>query len=74
MRALVTVAEVTTSIGGLATEVDFEHAAAGLDQPWVINCDALHTVAQPSLTTHLGAVGDETMSRVCWAVSYAIGC
>ena len=74
VRALVTVAEVTTSIRGLAAEVDFEHAAAGLDQPSVINCDGLHTVAQPSLSTHLGAVSDETMSRVCWAVSYAIGC
>ncbi len=74
VRDCVTVAEVTTSIRGLAAEVDFDYAEAGLDQPSVINCDGLHTVAQPSLTTHVGAVSDDTMGKVCWAVSYALGC
>ncbi len=74
VRELVTVAEVTTSIRGLAAEVGFDHEMAGLDQPSVINCDGLHTVAQSSLTTRVGAVSDETMGKVCWAVSYALGC
>jgi mRNA interferase MazF len=74
VRELVTVAEVTTSIRGLAAEVAFDHAEAGLDQPSVINCDGLHTVAQSSLTTFVGAVSDATMGEVCWAVSYAVGC
>ncbi len=73
-RSLVTVAEVTTSIRGLAAEVDIDHVEVGLDQPSVINCDGLHTVVQESLTGLVGQVGDDTMQRVCSAVSYAFGC
>ncbi len=74
VRELVTVAEVTTSIRGLAAEVDINHVEVGLDRPSVINCDGLHTIAQASLTTHLGEVGGDTMRKVCAAVSYALGC
>ncbi len=74
VRDLVTVAEVTASIRGLAAEVEFDHEDAGLDQQSVINCDGLHTVAQSSLTTLVGAVNDDTMGKVCWSVSYALGC
>ena len=73
-RSLVTVAEVTTTIRGLAAEVDIDHVEVGLDRPSVINCDGLHTVAQSSLTGPLGRVDDGTMRRVCSAVSYALGC
>ena len=74
VRELVTVAEITTSIRGLAAEVDLDHVAVGLDRASVINCDGLHTVAQATLTGPIGQVGDDTMRRVCSAVSYAIGC
>ena len=74
VRGLVTVAEITTSARGLAAEVDFDHIEVGLDQPSVINCDGLHTVAQASLTGPVGRVGDDVMREVCSAVSYAIGC
>jgi mRNA-degrading endonuclease toxin of MazEF toxin-antitoxin module len=74
VRALVTVAEVTTSIRHIAAEVEFDHEAAGLRQPSVINCDGLHTVSRASLTVYAGSVGEATMERVCSAVSYAIGC
>jgi mRNA-degrading endonuclease toxin of MazEF toxin-antitoxin module len=73
-RSLVTVAEITTSVRGLATEVDIDHVAVGLDRPSVINCDGLHTVAQASLSGPVGRVGDDIMRRVCSAVSYALGC
>jgi len=73
-RSLVTVAEITTSIRGLAAEVDIDHVAVGLDRPSVINCDDLHTVAQASLSGPIGRVGDDTVRRVCSAVSYALGC
>jgi mRNA-degrading endonuclease toxin of MazEF toxin-antitoxin module len=73
-RHLVTVAEVTTSIRGLAAEVDLDHVQVGLDRPSVINCDGLHTIAQASLTGPVGQVGDDTMRKVCSAVSYALGC
>jgi mRNA interferase MazF len=74
VRELVTVAEVTTTIRGLAAEVDFDHVSAGLDRPSVINCDGIHTIRQRSLTNQLGEIREETMSRVCSAISYALGC
>ena len=74
VRALVTVAEVTTSIRGLAAEVELDHALAGLDQPSVVNCDGLHTVTQACLTTMIGAVDEAVMDSVCSAISYALGC
>lgn len=73
VRALVTVAEVTTSIRGIGAEVELDHLEAGLDRPSVINCDGLHTITQASLTTRIGAVGDAVMGRVCTAISYALG-
>jgi len=74
VRELVTVAEVTTSIRGLAAEVGIDHLQIGLDRPSVINCDGLHTLAQASLTGPLGLVGDDVMRRVCSAIGYALGC
>lgn len=74
VRELITVAEVTTSIRGIAAEVTFAHDDAGLDRPSVINCDGIHTVARASLATHVGSVSDATMERVCSAIGYALGC
>jgi len=74
VRALVTVAEVTTTVRNIAAEVAFDHEAAGLDQPSVINCDGLHTITKASLTTYAGSLNDETMERICAAVGYALGC
>ena len=39
MRSLVTVAEVTSTMRGLAAEVPIDHELAGLDQESAINCD-----------------------------------
>jgi mRNA-degrading endonuclease toxin of MazEF toxin-antitoxin module len=74
VRDLVTVAEVTSSIRGLAAEVVVDHTDVGLDQPSVVNCDGIHTVAQATLTGPIGEVSDDTMHKVCSAVSYAFGC
>ena len=74
VRALVSVAEVTTSVRSIAAEVDFDYQQAGLDRPSVINCDGLHTITKASLTTYAGSVNEETMERICAAVSYALGC
>ena len=74
VRQLVTVAEVTTSIRNLAAEVSLEQDDVGLDRPSVVNCDGIHTVAQATLSTHVGAVSEPTMERVCSAISYALGC
>lgn len=74
VRALVTVAEITTSGRGIAAEVGVDHTSIGLDQESVVNCDGLHTVAQSVLTTQVGDIDDDTMTRVCSAISYALGC
>ncbi|MHB8508191.1 MAG: type II toxin-antitoxin system PemK/MazF family toxin [Candidatus Dormibacteria bacterium] len=74
VRELVTVAEVTTSIRGLAAEVEIDHVRVGLDQPSVINCDGIHTLSQASLTAHVGQVNDDIMRRVCSALRYALAC
>lgn len=74
VRALVTVAEISSSARGLAAEVDIDHDAVGLDRESVINCDGLHTIAQSTLGRQVGSVDKRTMDRVCAAVSYALGC
>jgi mRNA-degrading endonuclease toxin of MazEF toxin-antitoxin module len=54
--------------------ISLEPDEVGLDRPSVINCDGIHTVAQTSLSTHVGSVSDATMEKVCSAISYALGC
>lgn len=74
VRSRVTVAEVTTSIRGLAAEVGVDHVEVGLEWPSVVNCDGLHTVAQAALTGPVGQVGEDVLRKVCSAVAYALGC
>lgn len=74
VRSRVTVAEISTSARGLAAEVEIDHDRVGLDRESVINCDGLHTVAQAMLTTRVGEVDEDTLARVCSALSYALGC
>jgi mRNA-degrading endonuclease toxin of MazEF toxin-antitoxin module len=47
VRALVTVAEVTTSIRGIAAEVEFDPEEAGLDRPSVVKSETV----RPGLTS-----------------------
>ncbi|MEQ8716909.1 MAG: type II toxin-antitoxin system PemK/MazF family toxin [Acidimicrobiales bacterium] len=74
VRTLVTVAEITTTIRGLAVEVGIDHRAMGLERYSVVNCDGLHTLAKSMLTRRVGDVDDDTMGRVCSALSYALSC
>ena len=74
VRQMVTVAELTTSIRGLGSEVEIDHRDVGLERPSVINCDGLHTVDQSTLAHPVGRVGEDVMRRVCSAVDYALGC
>lgn len=74
VRALVTVAEITTSGRGLAAEVPIDHAQLGLARESAVNCDGLHTVPQTVLTEFVATADRVTMDRVCAAVSHALGC
>jgi mRNA interferase MazF len=74
VRVLVTVAEITSSIRGLRSEVPIPESDVALDLPSVVNCDGLHTVPQRVLTHRVGQVGAVTLAEVCAAVAHAIGC
>lgn len=74
VRSLVTVAEITTTMRGLAAEVTIDHEPARLGHESAINCDGLHTVPQSMLTKRVGALDTKDLERVCAAVSYALGC
>ena len=74
VRELVTVAEVSTSIRGLAVEVALDHEDLGLTHASVVNCDGIHTIAQSVLTEQVGVVAEMTMKRVCRAINLALGC
>jgi mRNA-degrading endonuclease toxin of MazEF toxin-antitoxin module len=74
VRAFVTVAEITTSQRGLATEVALDSADAGVGRESAVNCDGIHTVPQTMLTEQIGAVNSATMHRVCQTLAYAVGC
>jgi mRNA-degrading endonuclease toxin of MazEF toxin-antitoxin module len=74
VRQFVTVVEITTQMRGLAVEVELDHDRVGLERPSAVNCDGVHTVAQSTLTHHVGEVDGETMRRVCQALSYAFDC
>jgi mRNA interferase MazF len=74
VRLLVTVAEVTTTVRGLASEVPLDHDEVGLDHTSVVNCDGVHTVAQSTLANRVGEVDEHTLQRICRAIAYAIGC
>jgi len=74
VRSHVCVAEVTTTIRGHAAEVALDFEDAGLDRPSVVNCDGLHTIPSTSLTRFVSSVDEETMSRVCASINYALGC
>jgi mRNA interferase MazF len=74
VRQLVTVAEVTTTVRGIAVEVEFDLDTAGVDRASVVNCDGIYTIDQSSLTSRLGALDGTAMSEVCGAIKYALGC
>ena len=73
VRGMVTAAEITTSIRGLATEVAFDHDNVGVHSESVINCDGLHTIAQTSMTGPIGEVDDDVIASVCAALNYSLG-
>ena len=74
VRELVTVAEITGTVRGLAVEVPLPEIVAGLADRSVVNSDGLHTVRRASLSDRAGALDDRTMRAVCRALAYAVGC
>ena len=71
---MVTVAEVTTTVRGLHSEVPIDHVGVGLPHESAVNCDGLHTVRRSTVHEYVGELGMATINAVCRAVSYALGC
>lgn len=74
VRESVTVAEITTTIRGLAVEIEIDPGSSGISRPSAVNCDGLHTLPRARLTRRVGALDAATLEDVCWAVGYALGC
>ncbi|HEX3088541.1 MAG TPA: type II toxin-antitoxin system PemK/MazF family toxin [Ilumatobacteraceae bacterium] len=74
VRALVTVAEITTSIRGIGAEVLLDPGTIGVERRSAINCDGIHTVTQKTLKHRVGQLNDTTMQLVCSALNCALGC
>ena len=74
VRRLVTVAEISTAIRGLAVEVAIGADEADLPQESVVNCDGLHTIRRSSLVDRAGHLHASTMRDICGAIGYALAC
>ncbi len=74
VRESVTVAEITTAVRGLHSEVLIDNAEVGLPRESAVNCDGLHTVRRSTLHERVGELDGGTMNAVCQAVSYALSC
>lgn len=74
VRELVTVAELTTSIPGLAVEVPVDRDEADVSEATVVNCDGIYTLRRSTLSDRAGKLSDPTMVRICRSLTYALGC
>jgi mRNA interferase MazF len=70
--ATVTVAPLTTTVRGVASEVVVE-TEVGLKQPSAINLHYVATVPRAGLRAYVGSVSDEVMQRVRAALLFALG-
>jgi mRNA interferase MazF len=66
------VAEITTTIRGIAIEVAVG-SREGLGKPSVVNCDNLRTIAKSALVRKLGSLSRSRYPEVKRAVGYALG-
>lgn len=72
VRALVTVAPVTTRIRHIPAEVPLS-PAEGLPRPCVINLDSILTVAKVSLQEYITTLTPEKLRAVEAAIHFAFG-
>jgi mRNA interferase MazF len=68
----VTVAPITSTIRGIASEVVLG-TEAGLKRPSAVNLDNVATVPRSGLRTYVGTVTDETLEDVRNALIFALG-
>ncbi len=68
------VAPCTTTIRGLASEVELDPNVDPIPVSSVINLDSIESVDVSVLTERLGRLSDVQMRRVCEALAIAVDC
>lgn len=69
----VTVAPITSTIRGVASEVPLD-VEDGLKAPSVVNLHNIVTVSQTGIGRRIAKLSGEKMRRVCEAIGYSLGC
>jgi mRNA interferase MazF len=70
----VLIAPCTTTIRGLASEVQLEPGDDPIPRRSAVNLDSVESVLAGTLTERLGTLGDGRMREVCSALSVAVDC
>ncbi|HET7292850.1 MAG TPA: type II toxin-antitoxin system PemK/MazF family toxin [Vicinamibacteria bacterium] len=71
--ARVTVAPITSTIRGVASEVALG-IEDGMKQPCVVNLHNLVTVPKQGLGRRVAQLDERRLAQVCAAISFALGC
>jgi mRNA interferase MazF len=71
--ARVTVAPVTSTIRGIASEVALG-TEDGLKQPCAINLHNIVTVPKEGLGRRVAQVNEQRLDQICSAIAFALGC
>lgn len=69
----VTVAPITSTIRGVASEVPLD-VDEGMKHPSVVNLHNIVTVAKSGIGPRIAKLSDEKLLEVCRAISYSLGC
>ena len=68
------VAEVTTTIRGIPSEVLLEPTEDPIPRTSVVNLDAVESVSLGTLVERLGRLSDDRMRQICAALEIAVAC
>ena len=68
------VAPCTTTIRGLASEVELDPALDPIPVASAVNLDSIESVAVTVLTERIGRLSDVRMREVCEALAVAVDC
>jgi mRNA interferase MazF len=69
----VTVAPITSTIRGVASEVRLD-VDDGMKAPCVVNLHNIVTVSQTGIGRRLAKLSEEKMRHVCNSIAYSLGC
>lgn len=70
----VLIAPCTTTIRGLASEVELEPGHDPVPLRSAVNLDSIVNVSVGTLTERLGRLADDRMSKICDALAVAVDC